>query len=308
MSDKKFFQPEYNFLGLPTKIANPRRAKAWVLPVPYEATVSYGAGTRNGPSAIIAASRQLEFYDTEFECEPAMKYGVYTLPPLANTHISPETMIERITITVKNILKGTPQPQLLAVLGGEHSISGGVVKGLAKAVNIKDLVVVHIDAHADLRDQYEDSPYSHACVGRRISEICPVFQIGIRNISEEEDRFRKSCRHIHTVFAEEAITDKSYFSKLADFVSGKIVYLTVDLDGLDPSIMPAVGTPEPGGLSWYTMIDIIRVICEKSKTVKAFDIVELAPIPGMISPDFVSAKLAYKIMSLVLMKNKSNKR
>lgn len=302
MSDKTFFQPEYNFLGLPTKIANPRKAKAWVLPVPYEATVSYGAGTRNGPFAIISASRQLEFYDTEFECEPAMKYGIYTLPPLANTHISPETMINRITISVKDILKGNPQPQLLTVLGGEHSISVGVARGLAKVVNVRDLVVVHIDAHADLRNQYEDSPYSHACAGRRISEICPIFQIGIRNISEEENHFRKSRRHIHTVFAEETLTDKTYFSELAEFVSEKIVYLTIDLDGLDPSIMPAVGTPEPGGLSWYTMIDIVRVVCERSRMVKAFDIVELAPIPGMISPDFVSAKLAYKIMSLILMK------
>jgi agmatinase len=303
MTEKNFFQPEYNFLGLPPEIANPERAKVWVLPVPYEATVSYGGGTKNGPLAIIVASRQLEFYDPEFGCEPAMKYGIYTLPPLANTHISPEAMINRVSMAVRDTLKGNPHPELLAVLGGEHSISAGVVRGLGKAVSKKELVVVHIDAHADLRNQYEDSPYSHACAVRRISEVCPVFQIGIRNISEEEDRFRKGCSHIHTVFAEEVMSGGAYLARLADFISGKVVYLTIDLDGFDPSIMPAVGTPEPGGLSWYNMLEIVRVVCEKSKMVKAFDIVELAPIPGMISPDFVSAKLAYKIMSLVLMKN-----
>ena len=300
MSDDLPHQGPWNFLGLPRDLAAPARARAWVLPIPYEGTTSYGAGTRNGPAAIIAASRQVELFDREFDGEPAAQFGVHTLSPLAPVHRSPEAMVDAIEAAVAGVLSKSP-PELLAVLGGEHTISAGVVRGLARAKGAGDLVAVQIDAHADLRDEYEGSPYSHACAARRILETCPLFQIGIRNISAEEEQFRRQSSRVRTVFAEEAVAGSGFLAELADFVLGKQVFLTIDLDGLDPSIMPAVGTPEPGGLSWARMLDIVRCGCREAARLPVFDLVELAPIPGLIAPDFLAAKLAYKIMSLALM-------
>jgi agmatinase len=292
---KTEFQAPWNFLGVPEDPA----ARAWVLPIPYEVSTSYGAGTRNGPAAIIAASRQVELYDREFGCEPVGKFGVRTLPPLGIVLDSPEAMMSAIEAAVAGILYGKPKPEVLAILGGEHSLSGGV----ARALRQKNLVAVQIDAHADLREEYEGSRHSHACAARRIVESCPVFQIGIRNISGEEEKFRRGSDRVVTVFAE----DENYLQKLARFVRGKTVYLTVDLDGLDPSIMPAVGTPEPGGLSWAETLAVVRVICQESARVPVFDLVELAPIPGLHAPDFLAAKLAYKIMSWELLGTRRRK-
>jgi agmatinase len=270
------FQTPWNFLGLAEELAAPGRARAWVLPIPYEGTTSYGAGTRNGPAAIITASRQVELFDREFNCEPAAEFGVHTMSPLGLVHRSPEAMVRAIEAAVADALSGekgtgtsrgsdfSPAPELLAVLGGEHTISVGVVRGLAQAKGAGDLVAVQIDAHADLRDEYEGSPYSHACAARRILETCPVFQIGIRNISAEEEQFRRQSRRVRTVFAEEAVEGSEFLGDLARFVRGKQVFLTIDLDGLDPAIMPAVGTPEPGGLSWAGTLDIVRAVCREA--------------------------------------------
>jgi agmatinase len=327
------FQGPWNFLGLREELAAADRARAWVLPIPYEGTTCYGAGTRNGPAAIIAASRQLERFDREFDCEPAAGFGVHTMSPLGLVHRSPEVMIGAIEAAVAAVLsgekgtgseqrevpvpfreKGTGSeqrevpvpfspcvPDVLAVLGGEHTISAGVVRGLARAKGAADLVAVQIDAHADLHDEYEGSPYSHACAARRILETCPVFQIGIRNISALEERFRRQSSRVRTVFAEEAVEGPELLDELARFVRGKQVFLTIDLDGLDPSIMPAVGTPEPGGLSWARTLEVVRVVCRQSARLPVFDVVELAPIPAFTGPDFLAAKLVYKIISLTLM-------
>jgi agmatinase len=190
---------------------------------------------------------------------------------------------------------------MLAVLGGEHTVSVGVVRGLARGKGATDLVAVQIDAHADLRDEYEGSPYSHACAARRLLDTCPVFQIGIRNISAAEESFRRQSDRVRTFFAEESLEGPELLEELGKFVRGKQVFLTIDLDGLDPSIMPAVGTPEPGGLSWARTLEVVRVVCRESAAVPVFDVTELAPIPGIIGPDFLAAKLVYKIMSLALM-------
>jgi agmatinase len=176
----------------------------------------------------------------------------------------------------------------------------GVVRGLARGKGATDLVAVQIDAHADLRDEYEGTPYSHACAARRILETCPVCQIGVRNISAAEEQFRRQSSRVTTFFAEDA-QGPELLDQLGRFVRGKRVFLTIDLDGLDPSIMPAVGTPEPGGLSWARTLEVVRVICRQAASVPVFDVVELAPIPGLLSPDFLAAKLVYKILSLVLM-------
>ncbi len=301
MGHSSLFQPPWNFLGLPREMADPARAQAWVLPIPYEATTSYGAGARNGPAAIIAASRQVEKFDREFDCEPCMRLGIHTMEPLAPVRCSPEAMVQSIEEAVAAVLTNSPSPRLLAVLGGEHTISAGVARGLARKISPSELVAVQIDAHADLNDSYEESPYSHACAARRILEVCPLFQIGIRNISAVEEQFRRGSDRVRTIFAEEMSPDNNFLDELAEFVRGKNVYLTIDLDGLDPSIMPAVGTPEPGGLSWACMLDIVRVIRRHCQRLPVFDLVELAPIPLLPGPDFLAAKLAYKIISLTLM-------
>jgi agmatinase len=295
------FQPPWNFLALPPELSAPEKAQAWVLPIPYEGTTCYGSGTRNGPAAILAASRQVELFDREFDCEPAARFGIHTLDPLGLVYRSPEAMIETIETAVIGVLTGRPGPKLLAVFGGEHSISSGVVRALAGTLRPGELVAVQIDAHADLRDVYEGSRHSHACAARRILDVCPLMQIGIRNLSEEEERFRQTSQHVHTVFAED-VPDGRYLGDLAQFVRGKVVYLTIDLDGLDPSIMPAVGTPEPDGLSWSQLLAVVRVIAREAARLAAFDVVELAPIPGLAAPDFLAAKLAYRVMSTTLLK------
>lgn len=295
MTDLSRFQSPWNFLGLPAAATGPERARAWVLPIPYEGTTSYGAGTREGPAAIIAASRQVEWFDREFNTEPALAIGIHTLPPLGLDHRSPEAMVSAIDEAVAGILTGAPAPELLVALGGEHSISGGIARGMVRA-GIRDFVTVHVDAHADLREEYEGSRYSHACAARRIAEVSPLFQIGIRNLSAGEEHFRRSTDRVKTVFAEEALAGRGWLDDLAAYVRGRTVYLTVDLDGLDPAIMPAVGTPEPGGLSWADIMAVVRVVCREAAALPVCDVVELAPLPGMKGPDFLAAKLVHNII------------
>ncbi len=304
MSKSEPFQAPWNFLGLEPERSSPA-SRAWVLPVPYESTTTYGKGTAGGPAAIIAASREVELYDRELGSEPATEFGACTLPPLAVTLHSPEEMVAFIESAVGGTLSGSPSPEVLAILGGEHGISPGAVRGLALALGRQsaDLVAVQLDAHADLRDEYEGTRASHACTARRILETCPVFQIGVRNISAEGEEFRLGSSRLKTVFAEEAVAEApAFLDELASFVRGKIVYLTIDVDALDPSIMPSTGTPEPGGLSWARVLDVVRTVCREAARVPAFDVVELAPSPSLSAPDFLAAKLVYKIMSLVLMK------
>jgi agmatinase len=299
MSGVKQHRPAGRFLGLPSKCSRRETSAAWVLPIPYEATTSYGQGTRGGPAAIVEASRQIEWFDSELGGEPAVTFGVHTLAPLTLNRRSPKAAVAAIEKTVAAILSGHPAPRVLAVLGGEHSISGGVARGMARA-GLRDFVTVHVDAHGDMRDTFLGTPLSHGCAARRILEVSPVFQIGIRSLSAEEDAFRRRCRRLKTVFAEEVMASRAWRKDLAAFVRGRTVYLTIDVDGLDPSEMPAVGTPEPGGLSWTILIDIVRAVCKGAKRVPVFDVVELAPIPGLIAPDFLAAKLAYKTLALAL--------
>ena len=301
MTHRAYLQNPWNFLGLPAELASPGRARAWLLPIPYEATTSYGAGTREGPAAILAASRQVELYDLEFGSEPAMDYGVHTLPPMDPQLGSPEAMIDAVEETVASILGGAPRPEVLGILGGEHSISAGTARAAARCLRGAPLVAVHVDAHADLRDEYEGTPFSHACAARRIVEVCPIFQVGIRNLSLGEAAFLKGRRDVRTVYNGEASASPApYLGELAGFVRGKNVFFTIDLDGLDPSIMPAVGTPEPGGISWERMLEIARTVARNAAAVPVFDVVELAPAPGLRAPDFLAAKLVYKLFSYLL--------
>lgn len=330
-----------NFLGLSAEEADPRTARALVVPVPYEATVGWKGGTRNGPAAILAASRQVELYDEEFGCEPAAAYGAATLPATAPDTRGPEQMVARLEKAVAALArraagkgsKKTPAQEkrgpakrvketggkFLLFLGGEHTIAAGIARGLKKVH--RDLVVVQVDAHADLRAKYEGSPYNHACaMARIVDQGIPVVGVGIRNWSLEEARFlRRDGGRLYLLLSAEEVcaaadksgegkgrsegpesaaswTGREYLEKLFAFVGDRPVYLTFDVDGLDPSIMPATGTPEPGGLSWREALVLVRELGRRSNLVAA-DFCELAPRHGLHAADFLVAKLAYKLLS-----------
>ena len=292
------FQAPQNFLGLPAGNSDFGRSRALILPVPFEMTTSYGGGTRNGPAAILAASRQVEIYDREFDGEVALRWGIHTLPALALDLRSPEAAVDAIAVAVS---EWAAHGKLLGVLGGEHTVSVGVARGLASLYG--EFVTVQLDAHADLRDTYEETAYSHACAMRRILDIADcgqVVQVGVRSLDMAEAAFiRDNPGRVTTLFAEHMLYDRSYLQSLAHALRGKQVFLTVDLDVFDPSIMPATGTPEPGGLLWRDVLDIVHTVATSGEII-AFDCVELAPIPGLHAPDFMAAKLIYKIINIVL--------
>jgi len=293
-------KPPEGFLGLPEEREDPRTARVVVLPIPFEATVSYESGQRGGPAAIIAASRQVELYDEELESEPALAWGVQTLPPLACDLSAGEAMTERIARAVAPIVKGG---RFLLALGGEHGISAGIVRGVRRSLP-DALTIVQIDAHADLRDSYEGDRFSHACAMRRILDENPgkTVQIGIRSFSREEAEFIRANRGSVNMFTAGRIRETDHLDflrELKGMVKGRSVYLTIDVDGLDPAVVPATGTPEPGGLSWREALDILKTVAEASRIV-AMDCVELAPRPGLHMADFAVAKLLYKALSYAI--------
>jgi agmatinase len=291
------FLPEANFLGLDAAHSAFETSKVAVLPIPYELTTSYGQGTRQGPRALLHASHQIELYDREFGQECALAWGVHTLPFLAPNYSSPEIAHAEIAEAVAHY---AASGKLLCVLGGEHSISGGVARGLHDAHG--PFVTVQLDAHADLRDSYEGTPFSHASAMRRVIDNGggPVLQLGIRSLSADEAAFiAAEPAKVRTFFAEQVHAGE-HRSALQEFVRNKPVFLTIDIDCLDAGLMPATGTPEPDGLTWQEVLEIVRTVAEASARVLAFDVMELAPIPGLQAPDYVAAKLTYKVMSLIM--------
>jgi len=287
--------PPGNFLGLDDEHSAYDRSAALILPIPYEATVSYGQGAREGPRAIIHASQQVELYDRELDDEPALTYGIHTLPALAPVASGPVAMVAAIATCAEEHLRSG---KLLVGLGGEHTVSAGI----AQAVHALhgDFVMVQVDAHSDLRDEYEGSPYSHACIARLVFDMgATIVQFGIRSICREEiDLIRAERERLRVWFAED-VHAGGHLASLAETVRGRKVFLTIDVDGLDPALVPATGTPEPGGLSWAQALDIVRTIARESDVV-ALDCVELAPIPGQHASDFLAAKLVYKAIGLTL--------
>ncbi len=267
-------------------------ARCVVLPVPYDGTTSYQPGTRRGPLAILEASTHMELYDHELGTSP-IEHGIWTLPPLTSAAAGPEQMVAAVRQAAQPLFR---HGKFVLTLGGEHSITLGVVQACREFY--PELRVLQFDAHADMRDSYEGSPFSHACVMRRLAQLgVPVVQVGIRSLSEEEVQPLRQSR-VTTMFAEQQPTGAQVVAALAQWNSGP-VYVTFDLDALDPSVMPATGTPEPGGLSWYQALEILRAVTRTYPVVGA-DVVELAPIPGMVAPDFLAAKLAYKIIGYAL--------
>jgi agmatinase len=261
-----------------------------VLPVPYDFSTSYQGGTRWGPSAILAASQNMELWDDELGA--TYRAGIHTLPALEPTALGPEAMAERVEQAVGWILG---QGKLPAVLGGEHSITAGAVR--AAATRYPKLSVLQLDAHADMRDEYLDSPYSHACVMRRIRERVPASSVGIRSMSEDEAQHLE--RHPAPLWSTRQFRALlGNWGPILDTL-GPEVFVTFDLDALDPGILPATGTPEPGGLDWFEAVDLLEAVSKRARIV-GFDIVELAPIPGQVASDFLAARLAYRLMGLAI--------
>lgn len=275
-----------NFLGIPEKDLNYRSAKIAILPVPYEETVSYGRGTSNGPAAIISASKQVELYDEELEKE-SQNIGICTLEPLSVKGLESEEMSKVVSTAITKIVNDGKLP---VMLGGEHSITPPAVKAVHKVHS--DLTVVQLDAHADLRQEYEGNPMSHASAMARVRDFCPAVQVGIRNLSLAEALWVKKDR-LPVFFAKDIMVSDNWMPLAVSSIETDKVYVTIDLDAFDSSTMPATGTPEPGGMSWYQIAAFLKKVFE-SKRVVGLDIVELAPIKGFHACDFLAAKLLYK--------------
>lgn len=283
--------PPYNFMGLEPELSNFSSAKAVILPVPYDSTTSYRSGTKDGPRAIIQASRNMELYDDELGYEPSM-IGISTLDEVEPSMKSPEDTINRVEKVFDELIGSKKFP---VMLGGEHTLTIGAVKAFKKEYT--DLSVLQLDAHADLRDEYQGTKYNHACTARRLRELCNVVPVGIRSMSKEEAAYVREDR-TKMFYARDV---KKW--KIDEMLSNlkKRVYITIDLDVFDPAEMPAVGTPEPGGLHWYDVVGIMREVSKENEIV-GFDAMELAPIPQDISSDFLAAKLVYKIIGYVFAK------
>ena len=265
--------------------------RAIVIPFGLEKTVSYGSGTKNGPKEIIKASHQVELYDEEFNCEPFKKIGIKTIKPFKISK-NIKTALEQISKLNENIISKNLFP---LTLGGEHSITPGCIKPFAKKYN--KICILHFDAHADLRNSYNNEKYSHASAIRRCldNKNVSLISFGIRNISKEEIPYlKKNSKRIDIFWAKDK--KKWDLKKFKKLISKKNVYLTFDVDGFDSSLMPATGTPEPGGLFWDETLEIIKIAAKNSNILGA-DINELAPIKGFNSYNFLVAKLAYKILS-----------
>ena len=277
------------FLGIDNKFNF--KEKVVVVPFGLEKTVSYGSGTKNGPKEIIKASHQVELYDEELHCEPYKKIGIKTLKPF-RIDSDIKKALKKISNTNEEILNKKLFP---ITLGGEHSITPGCIAPFVK--KYKKLCLLHFDAHADLRQSYNGKKFSHASAIRRCLDYknVSVISFGIRNISQSEILYlKKNSSRIKIFWAKDKV--KWDLNKFKKMIKNKTVYLTFDVDGLDSSIMPATGTPEPGGLFWDETLNIIKIAAKNSKIVGA-DINELSPIKGFNSYNFLVAKLAYKILS-----------
>lgn len=285
--------PPFRFLGIEDEYASYEKARAVILPVPLERTTTYARGTRKGPCAIIEASRNVETYDEELRAETYKSIGIHTLEEMETEEGPLERVLADIRTSVAGLLADGKLPVLL---GGEHSLTPPAVSAVAR--KFPDLSVLQIDAHADLRESYQGNSNSHACAMRRVVEICPAVQVGIRSLSAEEaaalPKLKTKIHWAHDLAGRAA-------SEWAEQVVAELsanVYVTIDVDGLDPSIMPATGTPEPGGLTWEQVTTLARAVARWRRIV-ALDVVELLPTTGLHAADFLAAKLIYRILGYI---------
>jgi agmatinase len=283
-----------NFGGIPPTYSAYESSPIVILPVPFDATSTWIKGADKGPDAILEASANMELYDIETDSEVWLK-GIHTADPVTEKS-SPEILAGKVHQQVAKFLE---DGKFVVTLGGEHSVTIGVVQAFAE--KIPGLSVLQIDAHTDMRQEYEGSRFNHACVMARVRELCPIVQVGIRSMDVVEkpylvkDRifYAKDIVGAHSSWIDEVIEKLTYH-----------VYVTIDLDGFDPSIMPATGTPEPGGLGYYDVINLMRKLIVEKKIV-GFDVVELCPMQNNKASDFLASKLIYQLLSYQFMsKNK----
>jgi agmatinase len=273
------------FAGIPEKYSNFDTAEIIIIPVPYDGTSTYGKGADKGPDAIFDAAENMELYEIETDSE-VYKKGIFIAPTITENS-SPEQMVNAVKqATLKNIEAN----KYVTLLGGEHSVTIGAIQAFKKIY--KNLSVLQLDAHSDLRPSYNGSAYNHACALHDASKTCNLVQVGIRSMDTVELPFVNS----ETLFTTYRIRSNQNWQQDAVDLLGQHVYITIDLDVFDPSIMPSTGTPEPGGLLWDETLEFLKKVFSQ-KNVVGFDIVELAPITGISAPEFMAAKLYYKLLS-----------
>ncbi len=275
-----------NYGGLPEKYSNQETSAITIIPVPYDGTSTWIKGADRGPQAIIEASANMELYDIETGTEVYLK-GIFTSQPVTEKS-TPEKMSSAVHEKVRHYIN---RGKFTVITGGEHSVSIGSMKAFSEKYT--DLSILQIDAHSDMRNEYEGSGHNHACVMARARELAPVVQVGIRSSDAGELDMMDPER---VFFAHQIYNTEQWMNKATNLLTDN-VYMTIDLDAFDPSIMPSTGTPEPGGMGWYQTLDFIRNVIEH-KNLVGFDVVELCPSEGNKAPDFLAAKLIYRILSM----------
>lgn len=291
-----YLPPAKNFLGIDAAHSNQTAAIA-IQPIPLERTTSYGKGTKDGPRQLLRASHYVEFYDDEFNRELCFERGIATLEPLPFKKLPIEESLALIEARIRAI---ADQHRFVVGLGGEHSVTAPILRVYAE--RHAELSVLQFDAHSDLRTEYEGTPYSHACVMARVAEFLPprrIVQVGIRALCSQEAAFIKRHR-MPTFFASgirRGVYGSDWIERVVDSLTGE-VYITFDVDALDPSIMPATGTPEPEGLTYSECIQIARRVVESGRRIVGFDVVELAPIKSLHHPNLTAARLVYKLLNI----------
>lgn len=279
------------FLGLEPRYHNYARSRFAVLPIPYDATVSYQVGARFGPAAIISASHHVEWFDDELEAETYRK-GIATCDAVAANASGPEAMHQDIFKAARTVVR---DGKFLLGLGGEHGVTSGLVR--AVATKHRRLSILQIDAHLDLRDRFGGCRYSHASVMRRCLDYCDrIVPVGIRSRDISEQRFLKKSG-IRPISAHRCHESDDWLDEVLDSLGPK-VYVTLDIDGFDPAYAPGTGTPEPGGLDWFQVTGLLKLVAAE-KTIVGADIVEVMPIPGQVTTEFLAAKLAYRLIGYI---------
>jgi agmatinase len=282
----------HNFLGLDDEHSAFESAAAVILPVPWESTTSYGGGTRNGPGAILGASRYLELYDQELDAEVGLDLGVHTLPQVDLTKQGSTAAMAELREVHDAVLAACGE-RFLIMLGGEHAVSSPAICSHAAAQGER-ISVLQFDAHADLRASYEGAPHSHASAMARVLDVADVVGVGLRAVSMEEIEVARAHDGVHLIWADQMWQHDRWMDEALERLGSK-VYITFDVDYFDPSLVPSTGTPEPGGGDWYRTMSFLRRVFREREVIGC-DVVELAPTPGLHAPDFLVAKLVYKML------------